>query len=223
MKTHYLACFASIVLGSAFVVAGDFVNLDFEHPDLSHAVPYPLFPGSESAPTTEALRGWTLTADVIQLDRVAVSANNVPPVCLTVGAGNDPTFGKYALYLANPTLAPNSLQPIYHLSQLGTIPAGATDLVFFRFGPSPGGLNPNFVPFKILINGQSVPYTEAGVGYANVSAFAGQQVSLEFVFPKGGSTFDIAGFTIAPEPSTYALFGLGAVALWWQFRRRSNS
>ena len=27
---------------------------------------------------------------------------------------------------------------------------------------------------------------------------------------------------LVPEPSTYALFGLGAVALWWQCRRRSN-
>ena len=65
-------------------------------------------------------------------------------------------------------------------------------------------------------------YIEAGVGFANVSGFAGQQVSLEFVFPKGGSIFDIAGFTIAPEPSTYALFGLGAALLWWQHRRRKS-
>ena len=77
--------------------------------------------------------------------------------------------------------------------------------------------------FQILINGQSIPYREFGISYADVSAYAGQQVSLEFVFPKGGGEFDIAGFTIAPEPSTYGLFGLGTVALWWQCRRRSNS
>ncbi len=39
--------------------------------------------------------------------------------------------------------------------------------------------------------------------------------------PDGLKSFSLS--PLVPEPSTYALFGLGAVALWWQCRRRSNS
>ena len=230
MKTQSLVCLACAAFSVSPMSAGDFVNLDFEHPDLSHAIADPVVAGDFRAPTSEALQGWILTADVLPTTQLFVTPPGGlrPPVALTGGEGAIPgtgvDFGKYELYLAAPSLAPNSLQPVYRLSQTGTIPAGAAYLVYYRTG----GVAPAGTPgaFQILINNASVPYTEGrftSIGTADIAAFAGQQVSLEFVFPKGGGEFDIAGFTIAPEPSTYALFGLGGVALWWQCRRRSNS
>ena len=63
----------------------------------------------------------------------------------------------------------------------------------------------------------------SGISYADVSEFAGRQVNLEFIFPLDGVTrFDIAGFVTTPEPSTYALCGIGAAILWWQRRRQGN-
>jgi hypothetical protein len=233
MNTNRLACLGFALLSAAPLAAGDFVNLDFEHPDLSHAKPDAIIPVYSIAPATEALRGWSLTADGLSVGTIYVTppGGSKPPVALTGGEGILPgtgvNFGEYELYLDKPSEVPGSLQPIYHLSQLGTIPAGATELVYYRAGSGLSGAGPVFqpgfaAPFQIFINGNSVPYFEAGISYADVSKYAGQQVSLEFVFPSR-SYFDIAGFTIAPEPSTYALFGLGAVALWWQCRRRSNS
>ena len=217
MKTTII--FAGVALTASHCLAGDFINLGFEQPNLSHAT-ISDFPGIQVAPTSEALQGWTLTGIFPPgLDKTYIGGST-PPVAIKQGVdfsrlGLD--FGKYELYLDSPSQVPGSFQPIYHLSQLGTIPNGATKLVFYRFGPTA-----SFNPFNILINSQPVPFTEGGIGYADVSGFAGQQVKLEFVFPKGGNDFDITGFTIAPEPSTYALFGLGAALLWWQRRRRSS-
>ena len=228
MRTNPCACLAFAVLWSSTLLAGDFVNLGFDDPDLSHATSFQSGPlVGQSAPTSEAIRGWTFfSANSPTPDRTYIGVATTPPVAL-IGVGRIPgtgvDFGKYGLYLANHSLAPDSLQPIYHLSQFGTIPAGATELVYYR---SPGTSSPGTPgAFQILINNLPVPYTEGrftSIGIADVSGFAGQQVNLEFVFPKGGSEFDIAGFTIAPEPSTYALFAVGAVGLWWQCRRRSS-
>ena len=229
MKSQHLARLVFSVLVASSLSAGDFVNLDFEHPDLSHAIADPVVAGDFRAPTSEALQGWILTADVLPTTELFVTPPGGlrPPVALTGGEGTIPgtgvDFGKYELYLAAPSLAPNSLQPVYRLSQTGTIPAGATQLIYYRSGPGVGGPSSNPSLFQILINGPQVPYTEAGISYADVSAFAGKEVNLEFLFLKPGNSFDIAGITIAPEPSTYALIGLAALALWWQCRRRSNS
>ena len=225
MNINRTACLAFAALGSSVLMAGDFVNLDFEHPDLSHATPDPVIPSYLRAPASEALEGWSLTADAIPPTTIYVTSlgGSKPPVALTGGLGTIPgtgvDFGKYELYLDKPSEVPGSLEPIYRLSQFGTIPAGATELVYYHHGAGPGGAGPTPGSFQILINGNSIPYFEAGVSYANVSKYAGQQVSLEFVFAKGANIFDISGFTSAPEPSTYALVGLGAVALWWQGRR----
>ena len=233
MNINRTACLAFAALGSSVLMAGDFVNLDFEHPDLSHATPDPVIPGYLRAPASEALQGWSLTADAIPPTTIYVTppGGSKPPVALTGGLGTIPgtgvDFGKYELYLDKPSEVPGSLEPIYRLSQFGTIPANATELIYYRAGSGLSRAGPVFqpgfaAPFQIFINGNSISYFEAGVSHADVSKYAGQQVSLEFVFPNR-SYFDIAGFTIAPEPSTYALFGVGAVVLWCQCRRRSNS
>ena len=229
MDLQCAALFALVLPLSSPLETGGFVNLDFEHPDLSHLRPGIFFgPDVQVGPTKEMLPGWNLSAEGLGTITQTYFGGGLPTSM--IGTPKFPTtgvdFGNYSLSLDSPSLAPGSLRPIYHLSQLGTIPAGATELVYMRYGPGPSGAGPDFkpgwiVPFQIFFNGRSMPYYEAGIGSVDVSAFAGQKVTLEFVFPEGGSWFDLAGFVVAPEPSTYALFCLGAVALWWQCRRRS--
>jgi hypothetical protein len=101
--------------------------------------------------------------------------------------------------------------------QTGRIPADAVGLGYFANGP-----------MEMLINGSllhTVDTTLSTTPIVDVSAYAGQVVNLEFhVFqrPFSGALFefDINGFTQVPEPSTWALFGVGTVTLAWSYRRR---
>ena len=76
------------------------------------------------------------------------------------------------------------------------------------------------------INGQMV--TDPMLGFLadpviDVSGYAVQVATIEFVFRQGFSGgFDIFGFTQIPEPSTWALFGVGAVASGWAIRKRRS-
>ena len=200
------------IASTSLAFAGDFINLGFEEPNLSHVV-------AGRGPTSEVLQGWTLNNENgIQYPPFTyVSLGTQYPMSLSPASvipNSGVDFGKYNLFLAAPS---QSYLPIYHLSQTGTIPSQATDLQFLL-------VNSGGAPFDMLINGKAVPYTgSASIEVANVSSYAGQTVNLEFTFqPYGGIQFDIAGFTTTPEPSTYALFGVGAVMLWWQSRRKSS-
>jgi PEP-CTERM motif len=209
-----------LLLAPCAAVAGDFINLGFEDPNLTHAQPNQY---GKVGPTSEVLQGWTLTLNsgVQYPPQITVSLDNPPPVSLTRAPAIPSSavdFGKYSLFLG---AVGNSLTPVYNLEQSGTIPPNAGDLVFYL---ASGSLSRSQADnFQISINGQSIPYTQAGIGYADVSAYAGQAVDLKFTFGSNSyHFFDIAGFTTTPEPPTYALFGLGAALLWWQTRRRAE-
>jgi PEP-CTERM motif len=90
---------------------------------------------------------------------------------------------------------------------------------------------------SVSLDGAGVPVVDLGHAatgpaslydtYAvDVSKLAGQPVTLAFSSlpsPHSGSFLDNISFSpvpIAPEPSTYALFGVGAAALLWFHRRK---
>ncbi len=92
------------------------------------------------------------------------------------------------------------------LRQRGEIPANAVSLEIFHGGR--GG---------VRIDGFVVSEFDSELHpnpIIDVTPFAGKEVDLEVAFYHGQSlTFDILGFNSVPEPSTWALLGLGAVAL----------
>ena len=72
----------------------------------------------------------------------------------------------------------------------------------------------------MFINGERVGDTVNDLT-VDVSRFAGQEVDLEFLVASGASIrFDILGFVPVPEPSTWALFGVGAAAVFCIGRRK---
>jgi hypothetical protein len=72
----------------------------------------------------------------------------------------------------------------------------------------------------MFINGQRVGDTVNDLT-VDVSRFAGQEVDLEFLVRSGDSIrFDVLGFVPVPEPSTWALFGVGAAAVLGLTRRK---
>jgi hypothetical protein len=99
------------------------------------------------------------------------------------------------------------------LRQRGEIPTDAAGLAIFHTGYG-----------QLRINGQKLGEFDTGQFYPmfDVSAFAGREVTLEIAFYRGQSPmFDILGFKPIPEPSTWALFGVGAAAIFY-FARRKN-
>ena len=210
-----LICF---VIGTTLVcVAQDFVNLNFDSPDMSGSLrPYdPLYPRTPFIGETSCLlRGWTLLGNGVPLNEVYYSPGSRktldPVTMIPIGDGEN----------ANNRFVIHSLplrQVDLRFQQTGRIPADAVGLGYFANGP-----------MEMLINGSllhTVDTTLSTTPIVDVSAYAGQVVNLEFhVFqrPFSGALFefDINGFTQVPEPSTWALFGVGTVTLAWSYRRR---
>jgi hypothetical protein len=217
---------AALLIASVPAIAGDFINLGFDQPNLSHVQ---TMNGLQQGPTSEVLQGWSLTIGngVAYPPSTIISVGPAAPLSLYPAQnvqGIGPDLGKYSLFLG-PVLGPpgQSFSPVYTLSQTGVIPANASSLQFL-LSDAIAGLPPANL-FQCQINGQSAslsvaPGIRPDILNADVSAFAGQQVNLSFVFGQGiFSQFDIAGFTTTPEPSTYALLGFCAALLWCGSRR----
>ena len=220
-----------LLLGPWTAVAGAFTDLDFEavqHVALTRAVA-----GGEVAPASLAFPGWTVLVGGVP--QPAVLYND-----FTTGSGSvnlfstfppdagyfQPLAGNYTADLACGT---GPLGKPAALEQTGTIPAGSQTMTFIgSVGQSLSvSLNGSLAPIVDLghtSTGQFTDYASYGV---NVSAWAGQTVQLEFASgnpPAIGGRLDNISFSpvaLAPEPSTYALFGFGAAAVLW-FRRRQT-
>lgn len=215
----------SVGVSMAFgCIAGEFVNLAFDEPDLTHAQPVPWDPVFLSAPWSEIFQGWTLQYDM------SVPIRYFDPDIATVGPGG---FAVALAYLS-PSTEPyyvsvndiavsrdlgGALRPPAHLFQVGLIPEDAWELQFYLSG------NEWSQRFPVFIDGQQQDYYRIQGNWRaiDVSRYAGREVKLEFFFPQGDSqcfVLDIVGFSPIPEPSCVALLGVGGAMVWWTGRRR---
>ena len=97
------------------------------------------------------------------------------------------------------------------LSQKGQVPPEALGL----------WVNTTAYNTEFRLDGQLVDWNHDPNGYVDLRGFAGQEVLLSITFPVGdGGKFDILGFAVVPEPSTWALLGVGASALLFVSRRK---
>lgn len=213
-------------LGLAWIApshADDFVNLDFNEPDLSH-VAFDPFLESATAPVSEVVRGWTVSyqaGGAILPARISVDGG-APPLGIVTSVGEEEInrFGAYRLVFSafaqgGPAGNVSGQRPLTLVSQRGMVPAGATSLDFLSSNASS--------EIEVRIDGvQQALGGLPNVGMqVDVRAFAGKEVLLEFAIPeKFSAILDVRGFTVVPEPSTWALFSVGAFALWWSSRRK---
>jgi hypothetical protein len=218
MKPLLLLSLASTCL------AGDFINLDFNSPDLSHAVYDPLRELT-AAPVEEALRGWSVSYSGL----ISVTGG-APPFGLdpSLSESQLAQFGPYRVVLNSfadipPFGGTPTPRPLTTLSQRGTVPVDASSLDFFATSLTFPADPASNVEVGVFINGvqQSVFGSPLVNKQVDVWAFAGQEVLLEFSVPGNWATIlDVRGFTPVPEPQTWALLSVGLAALGWHAWRQ---
>lgn len=196
-------------------LAQDFVNLTFNNPDLTGSL-RPFNPDNPRTPfvggANQLFRGWTLLGNGIPLQNALYQPGDgdlLGPVTLI---GRQNTFD-VSIYSS----PPNIINLVFR--QTGTVPANAVGLSAFATGY-----------MEFLVNGELIGMTDPAnlPPTFDISRFAGQTVTFDFRLrqnPVLGAAifFDIGGFTQVPEPSTWALFGVGAAGLAWAGYRQRKS
>jgi hypothetical protein len=208
MKSNILLLIA--VVTNFNCCAQEFENLTFNNPDLTGSL-RPVDATNPRTPfigqTAQLLPGWTVTGNGIGMSEMLFLPGDGDfdrPILLQ-GVGHLGRQG-YQLFLSTglPILTEISLK------QTGRVPADALGLTFSRTGNLDFYVN-NEIVYRADVSGELVSNVD-------LSRYSGQVVDLEFRFSSfpsasGRMLFDIDGFTRVPEPSTYALCGLGALFL----------
>ncbi len=203
-----------LLFSATTCIAGEFVNLTFDEPDLTGWLT-PIDPGGPlEGNTSEILRAWTVTVNGNALTRMTYAPEGTGSAGLVTllenpAADKQTVLGSHTLLLYSPFAS----TPEIRVRQTGTIPAETTGLWIGSAGYIEG-----------FVNGIKIGEVKPELGsqaVLDVTRFAGQEVSLEFVLRYGGSArFDIFGFTPIPEPSTWALCGVGGIVLLCLGKRR---
>jgi hypothetical protein len=188
-----------------------FLNLNFES-----AQNLPGNPGNngESIPITDALPDWTAYDGPNALAGIYYVSNNFPGISTAVEleGGSLALSGDYSVELFE-----NG-----SISQTATVSEGDESLLFEATTPQDG--------LYVTLGGQTLSYTEISedssynVYAANIpSDLDGQTETLIFGMQGSGETLlDDIQFMTVPEPSEYALIGLGTI-LFGLYRRRKPS
>lgn len=201
----------AIILGvSSLYGQGTFQNLSFENPVL------PLIPDeSFEVPITNAIPGWRGYIGINQVDKIVYNTVSLGAATISIqgpGSSRPILQGSYSLIL-QPQFG--SGIPVPALAQTGLVPASAKSIGFYSGG---AGISISFA-------GQDIPLSiiGSGPGYSifggDVSAFANVSGELRL---QGGGTLDNIFFSDLPipEPTSFALWGIGGLLLGWNWRRR---
>jgi hypothetical protein len=229
MKIFCIICFVAIFAVPLRNASGQgFGNLDFESANVSGHSPgdevaasaalpsWTAYFSSSSDPTASSFS--TVGYDGLSIGPAFISLEDLNAPNGTGGFSLFPMQGNYSVFLqGSQGSVPFPPGTSTSIGQTGTIPNTSQSLTFFAI------LGGNF---QVTFNGQNISYSAVGSGAnytiygADISSYAGQTGQLLFTAPNQTSTLlDNIQFSSSavPEPSEFALSGLGALLLG--FRR----
>lgn len=235
MKITTVMSFLAAVVVSPTSYAQGFANLNFEQAAVVSAPPgYTPSDAYNPISATSALLYWTVREDGAVMTAVwgTPVALDETSVALVLGSYS-PIQGSYSVQLSAYADAPSGLYHYSSISQTGVIPVGSQFIQFLIASPSQAGsVQPNPV---VTVNGTPIGLSRVSPSggvitmAGDISAFAGTTATLTFLcqatqgggFPANENIFNLDGIQFVPEPSTLALFGLGALLLVRPWRPQS--
>jgi hypothetical protein len=205
--------------------AANFQNLDFE------STPLPPNGSGDYQPISVALPGWTASLGDDALPLILYNDLFLGTAFVGLSGTSFPVLGgQFSVHLAPGASPFSTLSVSASIAQMGLVPADANTLQFRATVSTLGPTVRDY--FGVYVDGQRLqvfpsierPGPITATFTADISAYAGREVNLQFTsfnlmgYPNGLTLDDIA-FVNVPEPSTWALFGLGAVVLGWRIFR----
>ena len=217
MNTRFgIKCLSALLSCIIKSIAGEFNNITFDEPTTNRLDPVflngrLLFRGD----ATRLVPGWVVKYDKAPVSSVYFSDNtggdgvtlvqNIPRLQDLYGNFSIGVYGFQ--YVKDSEPAPVSIE----LSQSGLIPNEVVGIRYFS-----GDLG-----FRLFVNGEQIGDES---GYADLTRFSGSEVKIDLWFPpRYAGDFDIIGFTTVPEPSEFAMLGLGLGVIGWQVWKRQRA
>lgn len=207
--------FTVLLLTSELVVfSQSFINLNFESANIIPIVGGPNYPYDVTS--TNALPGWTVYYGLIQQSQITYNDPGLGSTLVTLWATNGAQIsGNYS-----PLLQGGLTASAATISQTGLVPVGTASLLFEAQQGGSGTL-------QVSLGGQVLSFfaLSTGANYtlygANISAFAGLTEQLMFsalntpgIYPNNWNIDNIQfSSSPVPEPSMFALIGLGGMFL----------
>ena len=214
-----LAAIAILSIGLPEAEATPFRNLDFEEAVISQSPPAFAVPASEALPFWTCNNYWPgyVIYDEMALDGTFISVHDSQSQFV------HPIEGNYSVMLQSDVsfIPPNTYTMVNaFIAQTGDIPGDAKWLRFQSYG--------NYDLLVVSLNGVAIPMSEISADgdvktfAGDISAFANTTAELRFELLKPSYEFPFVvldGISV-PEPSTFALLGIGATSLLLNTWRR---
>jgi len=235
LKNSHVVWLVAISFSMLQTVSGQsFINLNFEQATVAPAPPgYTPSDAQNPISAASALPGWTVTEDSTVCNAIWGSPVALDETSVALVSGSfSPIQGSYSVQLSAYADAPSGLYRSSSISQTGLIPIGTQSIQFLIASPSQAGsvqplpmITLNGTPISLLAISQSGGViTMAG----NISAFANTTATLDFLcgattggtFPANENYYNLDGIQFSPssvpEPSAFALTGLGGLLFAWR-------